>query len=66
LQHALSGDEIERRALSKALLPHVRRFYVGYFDPEAHLPYYRPSSRFWGIDPKLLSANLGRPFRAER
>src|SRR5436190_3118047 len=36
LQHALDDDEVERRALSKALLPHVRRFYAGYFDPEAH------------------------------
>src|SRR5438034_8807472 len=45
LQHALSDDEVERRALSKALLPHVRRFYAGYFDPEAHKPFYRPSSR---------------------
>ena len=45
LQHALADDESERRALSKALLPHVRRFYAEYFDPEAHLPYYRPSSR---------------------
>src|SRR3984893_3364700 len=45
LQHALSDDEAERRQLSKALLPHVRRFYAGYFDPDAHAPYYRPSSR---------------------
>jgi 5-methylthioadenosine/S-adenosylhomocysteine deaminase len=45
LQHALGDDEIERRALSKALLPHVRRFYMGYFDPKAYVPYYRPSSR---------------------
>ena len=45
LQHTLADDEIERRKLSKALLPHVRRFYAGYFDPEAHMPYYRPSSR---------------------
>jgi 5-methylthioadenosine/S-adenosylhomocysteine deaminase len=45
LQHALRHDEVERRQLSKALLPHVRRFYAGYFDPEAHAPYYRPSSR---------------------
>jgi 5-methylthioadenosine/S-adenosylhomocysteine deaminase len=45
LQHALAEDESERRALSKALLPHVRRFYAGYFDPDTHLPYYRPSSR---------------------
>jgi cytosine/adenosine deaminase-related metal-dependent hydrolase len=45
LQHPLAEDEVERRQLSKALLPHVRRFYAGYFDPEAHLPYYRGSSR---------------------
>jgi cytosine/adenosine deaminase-related metal-dependent hydrolase len=45
LQRALADDEVERRALSKALLPHVQRFYAGYFDPETHLPYYRPSSR---------------------
>jgi cytosine/adenosine deaminase-related metal-dependent hydrolase len=45
LQHALADDESERRALSKALLPHVRRFYAGYFDPETHLPYYRANSR---------------------
>jgi cytosine/adenosine deaminase-related metal-dependent hydrolase len=44
-RHTLGDDEVERRQLSKALLPHVRRFYVGYFDPDAHLPYYRPSSR---------------------
>src|SRR6266446_4658736 len=45
LQHALGGDEVERRQLSKALLPHVRRFYAGNLDPETHAPYYRPSSR---------------------
>ena len=45
LQRALSDEEVERRELSKALLPHVRRFYAGYFDPETHLPFYRPSSR---------------------
>jgi 5-methylthioadenosine/S-adenosylhomocysteine deaminase len=45
LRDPLTEDEIERRRLSKALSPHVRRFYAGYFDPETHLPYYRPSSR---------------------
>ena len=45
LQRPLADDEIERRQLSKALLPHVRRFYAGYFDPETHQPFYRPSSR---------------------
>jgi cytosine/adenosine deaminase-related metal-dependent hydrolase len=41
LQHAFADDELERRGL----LPHVRRFYAGYFDPETHQSYYRPSSR---------------------
>jgi cytosine/adenosine deaminase-related metal-dependent hydrolase len=45
LQRALSDDEVERRRLSKALLPHVRAFYANYFDPEQHEPFYRPSSR---------------------
>ena len=45
LQCPLAEDELERRQLSKALLPHVCRFYSGYFDPETHLPYYRTSSR---------------------
>jgi hypothetical protein len=45
LQLALTDDELERRGLAKTLLPHVRRFYAGYFDPEAHQPYYRPSSQ---------------------
>jgi hypothetical protein len=43
LQRSLVNDEIERRQLSKTLLPHVRRFHGGYFDPEMHQPYYRPS-----------------------
>ena len=42
---ALSDDEVERRRLSKALLPHVKAFYAGYFDPARHEPFYRPSSR---------------------
>jgi 5-methylthioadenosine/S-adenosylhomocysteine deaminase len=45
LQKALSDDEVERRRLSKALLPHVKAFYAGYFDPERHQPFYRPNSR---------------------
>jgi len=45
LEKPLTEDEVERRQLSKALLPHARRFYTGYFDPEAHQPYYRASSR---------------------
>ncbi|UUX48995.1 amidohydrolase family protein [Nisaea acidiphila] len=46
LQSALSDDEVERRELSKALLPHVKEFYANYYDPEKHEPFYRPSSRF--------------------
>jgi 5-methylthioadenosine/S-adenosylhomocysteine deaminase len=45
LSHALSDDEVERRKLSKALLPHVQRFYAEYIDPARHEPFYRPSSR---------------------
>jgi hypothetical protein len=52
LQRALDDDEIERRQLSKALLPDVRRFYADYFDPEGHEPYYRPSSRVGDIKPR--------------
>ena len=45
LQKALTDDEAERRMLSKALLPHVRKFYADYIDPAKHEPFYRPSSR---------------------
>lgn len=46
LQSALSDDEIERRHLSKALLPHVKAFYSNYIDPsQQHEPFYRPSAR---------------------
>ena len=45
LARALSDDEVQRRHLSKALLPHVKRFYQNYMDPAAHEPFYRPSSR---------------------
>lgn len=44
LAHAVSDDEVQRRQLSKALLPHVKRFYAGYIDPAQHAPFYRPSS----------------------
>ena len=44
LARALSDDEVERRKLSKALLPHIERFYAGYMDPAQHVPFYRPSS----------------------
>jgi 5-methylthioadenosine/S-adenosylhomocysteine deaminase len=45
LSRALASDELERRRLSKALLPHARKFYADYIDPARHEPFYRPSSR---------------------
>ncbi len=45
LQRDLSAEEQDRRRLSKAVLPHVKAFYDGYFDPQAHQPHYRQSSR---------------------
>ena len=44
LQRALSDDEVERRHLSKSLLPYVQAFYANYFDSEQHVPFYRQSS----------------------
>jgi cytosine/adenosine deaminase-related metal-dependent hydrolase len=45
LQRPLNPEELERRRLSKAVLPHVKAFYDGYYDAEAHQPYYRLNSR---------------------
>jgi 5-methylthioadenosine/S-adenosylhomocysteine deaminase len=45
LSRALSDDEVERRHLSKALLPHAKRFYEDYMDAVRHEPFYRQSSR---------------------
>jgi 5-methylthioadenosine/S-adenosylhomocysteine deaminase len=45
LKRALTSEEVERRNLSKALLPHVRAFYANYIDPQRHEPFYRTSSR---------------------
>jgi 5-methylthioadenosine/S-adenosylhomocysteine deaminase len=45
LQKALNDSEVERRQLSKALLPHVKAFYADYIDPSQHQPFYKPSSR---------------------
>jgi hypothetical protein len=36
---------MNRKRLSKAVLPHVTSFYDGYLDPGAHEPYYRQNSR---------------------
>jgi cytosine/adenosine deaminase-related metal-dependent hydrolase len=45
MQRALSDSEVERRRLSKALLPHVKAFYADYIDPTEHQPFYKPNSR---------------------
>ncbi len=45
MRRPLSGEEVERRCLSKAIFPHVKAFYEGYCDADAHVPYYRQSSR---------------------
>jgi 5-methylthioadenosine/S-adenosylhomocysteine deaminase len=45
LSRALADDEVERRQLSKALLPHAREFYARYIDPAKHQPFYKQSSR---------------------
>ena len=45
LQAALSDGEMQRRDLSRALLPHVREFYRNYIDPARHEPFYRQSAR---------------------
>jgi 5-methylthioadenosine/S-adenosylhomocysteine deaminase len=45
LANALSSDEIQRRKLSKALLPYVRKFYAGYLSPHATSPFYQESAR---------------------
>jgi N-acyl-D-aspartate/D-glutamate deacylase len=45
LKRPLTGEEIDNRRLAKAVFPHVRAFYDGYCDLDAHVPYYRQSSR---------------------
>lgn len=45
LDKPLSGPEEKRRALSKAILPHVRAFYRDYIDPGQHEPFYAMNSR---------------------
>ncbi len=45
LGKALTDDEVERRGLSKALLPYVKAFYSGYIHPARRAPFYRSSSR---------------------
>ena len=45
LKRPLSGEEIERRQLAKAVFPHVKAFYDGYCDIDIHTPHYRQNSR---------------------
>jgi hypothetical protein len=45
MANALSSDEVQRRKLSKALLPYVRKFYDGYMRPHATVPFYQQSAR---------------------
>jgi 5-methylthioadenosine/S-adenosylhomocysteine deaminase len=45
LQRDLTAEELERRHLAKAILPHVKAFYADYWDAAAHQPFYRQSSR---------------------
>ncbi len=45
LDKALADDEVQRRKLADALLPHVVAFYDRYVDPAEYEPFYRQSSR---------------------
>jgi hypothetical protein len=45
LRRPLTQDEEHRRRLGRAVFPHVRKFYVGWLDPESLDPFYRQSSR---------------------
>jgi 5-methylthioadenosine/S-adenosylhomocysteine deaminase len=45
LQRDLTAEEQERRHLAKAILPHVKAFYDGYWNAASHQPFYSQSSR---------------------
>jgi 5-methylthioadenosine/S-adenosylhomocysteine deaminase len=45
LRRDFTAEELERRHLAKAILPHVKAFYQGYWNATAHEPFYRQSSR---------------------
>ncbi|HYB70384.1 MAG TPA: amidohydrolase, partial [Candidatus Bathyarchaeia archaeon] len=45
LRAPLSAEEEGRRALARAVFPHVRRFYDGWLDDLPRDPFYAPSSR---------------------
>jgi len=41
----LTPEEESRRRLSREVFPVVQRFYDGWLDESARVPFYRPSSR---------------------
>ena len=41
----LTPEEQARRSLSREVFPVVKRFYDGWLDESARMPFYRPSSR---------------------
>ncbi len=45
LRQPLTPEEEHRRRLSRAVFPHVRRFYEGWLDPDSLDPFYRQNSR---------------------
>jgi 5-methylthioadenosine/S-adenosylhomocysteine deaminase len=45
LRQPLTTEDARRRTLSRNLMPHVRRFYAGWLDPETLDPFYRQNSR---------------------
>lgn len=45
LQKRFTAAELERRDISKAILPYIRAFYADYIDPMKHEPFYRVNSR---------------------
>jgi cytosine/adenosine deaminase-related metal-dependent hydrolase len=45
MRRPLTAAEEERRALARAVFPHVRRFYDGYLDGLGDDPFYRVSGR---------------------
>jgi 5-methylthioadenosine/S-adenosylhomocysteine deaminase len=45
LNAPLTAAELERRALSKDILPYVRAFYKDYVDTASHEPFYRMNSQ---------------------
>ena len=45
LSRPAAADELRRIALSRNVLPHVRKFYDGYLDAETREPFYARNSR---------------------